>query len=63
MAQTCPQNIYIYIPKSVFGYVITFLKLATKHFPHVVQKLDSWLAQGSDPTLSLLFMIVFIIRK
>ena len=69
VAQTCPQNIYIYIyvPKSVFGYVITFLKLATKHFAHVVQNLDSLLAQGSDdPTLSL-FMIVakllFLVRR
>ena len=32
---------YFIIPKSVFGYVITFLKLVTKHFAHVVQKLDS----------------------
>ena len=30
-----------YIPKSVFGHVITFLKLATEHFAQVVQKLDS----------------------
>ena len=52
---------YFIIPKSVFGYVITFLKLVTKHFAHVVQKLDSWLAQGSDdPTLSL-FMIVTLL--
>ena len=75
MAQRCPQlpydtkvsPEYFIIPKSVFGYVITFLKLVTKHFPHVVQKLDSWLAQGSDdPTLSL-FMIVtlllFLVRR
>ena len=46
---------------------MTFLKLVTKHFAHVVQKLDSWLAQGSDdPTLSL-FMVVtlllFLVRR
>ena len=39
----------------MFGYVITFLKLVGKHFAHMVQKLDNWLAQGSDvPTLSVI---------
>ena len=56
-----PRN-FIIPKKSVFVYVITFLKLVTKHFAHVVQKLDSWLAQGSDdPTLSLFMNVTFLL--
>ena len=39
-----PEYFISYIPKSAFGYIVTFLKLATKHFAHTNQTAD-WLRE------------------
>ena len=58
MAQTCPQNILSVTFQNQSSVRHNIPQASNETFPHVVQKLDSWLAQASDgPTLSL-FMIV-----